>query len=282
MATTSNTSFYPTHPNLNLAPSANVNYETGKMIDAYGVEIDIPKPLPRTIRDLNISLLVDRSGSMSNLYTQTYNSLRDFINKQTALKVRDEGRVTASLWSFDNKIEIPWSDVSISDVSITPDDFYPRGMTALLDCIGTHLSQTLHQHDSCKNPPKQCIVIMTDGEDNASTMYTREAVFSLITECKQRGWTFIFMGANQDAIKTGQYMGLDKDESLTFGANSQDAQESWSAVCDSISRTRSGEDGAFTQTERSNSHTGSYEIPKAIDLLSQEYNEDQSEGLLRC
>ena len=66
-----------------------------------------------------------------------------FINKQTALKVRDEGRVTASLWSFDDKIEIPWSDVSISDVSITPDDFYPRGRTALLDCIGTHLSQTL-------------------------------------------------------------------------------------------------------------------------------------------
>lgn len=282
MANTSNSSFYSTRPNLDLAPPANVNYETGKMIDAYGVEINIPKPLPRTIRDLNISLLVDRSGSMSNLYTQTYNSLRDFINKQTALKVRDEGRVTASLWSFDDKIEIPWSDVSISDVSITPDDFYPRGRTALLDCIGTHLSQTLQQHDNCRNPPKQCIVIMTDGEDNASNMYTREAVFSLITECKHRGWTFIFMGANQDAIKTGQYMGLDKDESLTFGANSQDAQESWSAACDSISRTRSGEDGAFTQTERSNSHTGSYKIPQAVDLLSSEYNEDQSEGLLRC
>jgi hypothetical protein len=282
MANTSNTSSSTTRPDLNLAPSANVNYETGKMIDVYGVEIDIPKPLPKVIRGLNISLLVDRSGSMTNLYTQTYNSLRDFIKKQTAIKVPGEGRVTASLWSFDNKIEIPWSDVSISDVYINPHDFYPRGMTALLDCIGTHLSMNLSQYDSCKNPPKQCIVIMTDGDDNASTMYTREAVFSLITECKQRGWTFIFMGANQDAIKTGQYMGLNIDESLTFGANSQDTQESWSAACDSISRTRSGEDGAFTQTERSNSHTGSYEAPKAVDLFSQEYNEDQSEGLLRC
>ena len=71
MATTSNTSFYPTHPNLNLAPSANVNYETGKMIDAYGVEIDIPKPLPKTffltLRELGGVLPAFREISLGRL-----------------------------------------------------------------------------------------------------------------------------------------------------------------------------------------------------------------------
>ena len=115
---------------------------------------------------------------------------------------------------------------------------------------------------------------MTDGQENASVRYNINNIFKLVSECKQKGWKFIFMGANQDAIKTGQNLGFNFNESLTFGANVKDTRESWRVASDSLSRTRSGTCGAFTEVERSKSLSTAEELQKTENL---DFN-----GLARC
>lgn len=249
-------------PDLRLAPSPNINYQTQTMTDASGIVINIPKPLPGNSQDLDISLLIDRSGSMEYLHDQTVESLRDFIKEQANLETPGKGSVKISMWTFDNIIETPWIDVPISKATINRDDLYPRNTTALLDGIGDLLTQKITQYDDIKSPPKQCIVIMTDGQENASVRYNINTIFKLVAECKQKGWKFIFMGANQDAIKTGQNLGFNFNESLTFGANVKDTRESWRVASDSLSRTRSGTCGAFTEVERSKSLSRAEELQK--------------------
>lgn len=261
-------------PDLRLAPSPNINYQTRTMTDASGIVINIPKPLPDNSEDLDISLLIDRSGSMEYLHDQTVESLRAFIKEQSDFETSGKGSVKISMWTFDNVIETPWIDVPISEANINWDDLYPRNTTALLDGIGDLLTQKITQYKDIKSPPKQCIVIMTDGQENASVRYNINNIFKLVSECKQKGWKFIFMGANQDAIKTGQNLGFNFNESLTFGANVKDTRESWRVASDSLSRTRSGTCGAFTEVERSKSLSTAEELQKTENL---DFN-----GLARC
>ena len=44
------------------------------------------------------------------------------------------------------------------------------------------------------------IALLTDGRENASRQRTREQVAKLIEARREAGWTFVFLGANQDAF----------------------------------------------------------------------------------
>lgn len=50
---------------------------------------------------------------------------------------------------------------------------------------------------------KVLAVILTDGEENASHEVTGEQVKAMIEEREAKGWTFIYLGANQDAWAVG-------------------------------------------------------------------------------
>lgn len=51
-------------------------------------------------------------------------------------------------------------------------------------------------------------VIMTDGHENASTEYNLETFRALIKAKEKDGWTFVYLGANQDSYKVGAQFGM--------------------------------------------------------------------------
>src|SRR4029453_5166045 len=53
----------------------------------------------------------------------------------------------------------------------------------------------------------QLVVVFTDGMENASRQWNREALFDRITRLKEQGWTFVFLGANQDSYLAGHHIG---------------------------------------------------------------------------
>jgi len=55
---------------------------------------------------------------------------------------------------------------------------------------------------------KVLCVIFTDGYENSSTEMTSDKLREMIDQRERDGWTFIYMGANQDAWATGRAMGL--------------------------------------------------------------------------
>ena len=71
--------------------------------------------------------------------------------------------------------------------------------------------------DELKKPKNIIIVIITDGFENASKLFTRKQIFRKITNRKLKDkWTFIFLGANQDAIVEGSKFGISVDLCLTI------------------------------------------------------------------
>jgi hypothetical protein len=95
------------------------------------------------------------------------------------------------------------------------------------------------------------IVILTDGQENASSKFNRQSLFDLISAKRQLGWTFTFMGANQDAISVGGSIGLPQGTCVTYLATPPSQEAAWSSCSAQVSRVRSGKaDGGFSPAER--------------------------------
>lgn len=113
------------------------------------------------------------------------------------------------------------------------ENFIPRGSTALLDAIGKTIEELETERDVI-------FVIITDGDENTSREYTKEAVNKMIdTLTKEEGWKFLFLAANQDTIAAGGSIGISASNSMTYAATTAGAQNSWTAFSANTSYYRS-------------------------------------------
>lgn len=192
-------------------------------------------------------LVLDRSGSMESIQREMEGSLKELINRQAA----EEGLLTVDLVTFDDQIEHVFSLASPNKLKVKIE---PRGMTALFDAIGSsvqkfeHVISSLPEH---ARPGKTQVIVVTDGQENASQEYSAASVKKLIERKKMdSGWDFVFLGANQDAVFTGLNLGFDQDSSMTFVADAS----SVAGMADSLDRyvkdIRKGEKKGFSEDER--------------------------------
>lgn len=162
----------------------------------------------------HLAMLLDRSGSMQAIKTATEQGFDLFLSEQREAP----GRCTVTLAQFDNEYEEVYTDLDIRQVP--PLDLRPRGMTALLDSIGRLVQTTalrIAQLPEEQRPGAVIVGIMTDGMENASKEFTHAAIKALVTEREETfGWTFLYMGANQDAIEVGESIGVKRERSLTY------------------------------------------------------------------
>jgi hypothetical protein len=162
----------------------------------------------------DITMVLDRSGSMQSIKDDTIGGFDAFISEQRRLP----GRCTVSLVQFDNVYEEVYTGRDLADVpSLT---LVPRGSTAMLDAIGRVVNATgarLAAMPEDGRPGTVIVGIMTDGLENASREFTYPMVKAVIEQQEQvYGWTFMYMGANQDAIEVGASLGVARDRSLTY------------------------------------------------------------------
>ena len=161
---------------------------------------------------VHISFLLDRSGSMAQLADAVVSGYNEFVRSQQ----RGAGECSLTTVQFDSEdpFEVLVADANIAQVTPWLDgQFHPRGMTPLFDAIGSLLdhAEGLERQRASRGlaPRDQIVVVFTDGLENASRRYAPDVVFRRIEELKAVGWTFVFMGANQDSYATGDALGLD-------------------------------------------------------------------------
>src|SRR5262245_56965074 len=117
-----------------------------------------------------ISVILDRSGSMSSVCEPTIKGFNEFV--ETQRKQHDGGGALMPLTQFDNQYEVNFVGEPIENVpDLDTQAYVPRGTTALFDAIG----RTIHEVDtwiSAHNWRERILVlIVTDGQENASTEY---------------------------------------------------------------------------------------------------------------
>jgi len=163
--------------------------------------------------------VLDRSGSMASLTTDTIGGYNAMIEKQK--KEASDAIVTTVL--FDDKYEKLYDGIDIQKVEpMTDKEYYARGMTALLDAVGKTIASMDEKYSKLPDsliPEKTLFVITTDGMENASREYKIDGIKSLIEAHKEKGWEFIFLGANIDAVAVGGSMGISADRSVSYRAD---------------------------------------------------------------
>lgn len=186
--------------------------------------------------------ILDRSGSMEGLESDTIGGFNGMIEKQ---KKRDgEANVTTVL--FDDRYELLHDRMPLGAVRpLTGNDYYVRGCTALLDAVG----KTIRKMGQIQKflPPdsraeKVIFVITTDGLENASREYGYEQVRSMIRRQKEKyGWEFLFLGANMDAVAEAQRFGIGEDRAVTFENDSAGVSLNYRVVEETIGCMRAAE-----------------------------------------
>ena len=160
--------------------------------------------------------ILDRSGSMAGLESDTIGGFNSMIEKQKKQYV--------STVLFDDESEVLYDRVKLGDVpKMTDKDYTVRGCTALIDAIGgaIHHIGNIHKYARPEDVPEHTmLVITTDGQENASHRYTSEQVKKIIERQKEKyGWEFLFIGANIDAVETAARYGIDEFRQNTLVAS---------------------------------------------------------------
>jgi hypothetical protein len=178
-----------------------------------------------------IAYILDRSGSMQPMQEPAVAAFNDFIKSQ--LDVPGAARLT--LVQFDDAYEVPVAAMPIQDVpQLTAATYTPRGRTALLDAIGRTIKETDHRISALPDadkPGKVILAIFTDGMENASLEYTIKHIGDLIRLYRdQKGWEFLFLAANQDAMATAATMRMDTGISASVSFSAKGVRSTGSAM----------------------------------------------------
>jgi hypothetical protein len=186
----------------------------------------------KEIKDRNqteIVILLDRSGSMQSIGKATVEGFNTFLNEQK----NADGEAFVTLVQFDDRYEMNYESLPVKDATplILGENFVPRGSTALIDAIGKTIEDLNTDRDVV-------FVIITDGEENSSVTYKREAIMKMIETQTEAGWKFLFLAANQDAIKAGGTIGIKGSNSINYSSTADSTINVFANVSQNMSKYR--------------------------------------------
>jgi len=190
----------------------------------------------------DITVVLDRSGSMEIVKQDTIGGFNTFLKEQ-----QNGSPATITLHQFDDEFDTVIDGQDVHQAKLLDSKTYvPRGWTALLDAIGraiNHTGNRLEKASDDKKASRVVFVIITDGEENRSKEFTRTKVFDMIQHQKDKySWQFVFLGANQDAIKSAHDIGIAKAAAMSYAANAIGTMAAFSDVAANVrSYGRSGQ-----------------------------------------
>lgn len=184
---------------------------------------------------VDLTVVVDRSGSMDSCRKEAENGINQFIEDQR----NQDGECLFSLVQFDTEYDFVYNGVPISGVQ----NFclVPRGMTALLDAVGRAINEVgerLSKMNEKDRPGLVVFVIVTDGYENASQEFTKTQIKKMIEEQRNKyNWQFTFLGANQDAFTEAKDMGMTRMSAANY--NTSNSQQAFAGASSNVKRMRS-------------------------------------------
>lgn len=152
-------------------------------------------------------IILDASGSMSDIYRQALAGVNETINTIRKAKTdMPEQNQVLSLGSFADDLQIVYNGTTIERVGkFGRNDYVLRGCTALYDAMGEMLT---NERRSVKQGDKVLVTIITDGYENASTEWNAGSIKQLVDELRKEDWVFTYIGANQDVEEAASTIGV--------------------------------------------------------------------------
>jgi Mg-chelatase subunit ChlD len=202
-----------------------------------------------TASPLHIYFLLDRSGSMESIADDVIGGFNSFLAAQRS----DGPDALMTLTQFDSQDahEVLCDSVTINEVAdLTPRSFIPRGGTPLYDAMGHLIADATIRAEkrATSGLPSEAIlcVTFTDGEENQSREYTRDKIFELIKKREDKGWSFAYLGANQDSYAEAGAIGFAPASIQSYAGDAVGSAAAFSSLSRAVvarrGKMRKGED----------------------------------------
>lgn len=166
---------------------------------------------------LKIIFVIDESGSMQGTESDVIGGFNNFIDEQ---KEKCNGKVDVTLYKFNSISSRIFNDLPLDKIHhLNRSDYTPGGLTALYDTIGVAINETEKHCSKLKQkhrPDMVMMVIITDGQENASREYSAQMVKQLIEKQEQSEvWQFIYLGADLSSFADADTLGIKYKASST-------------------------------------------------------------------
>ena len=164
----------------------------------------------------DITIIFDRSGSMHCLQEAVIKGFNDYVlemrrtpgdTRWTMVQFDDPHTALGAKESFPNVVfefkretEVPL---------LTPENYVPRGWTALVDAVCKTVENVELRTSGKQDFVKPIVMIVTDGLENSSSLYTSKQMQGMIDRTTAKGFTYLYLGANQDAFAEANKHGID-------------------------------------------------------------------------
>ena len=183
--------------------------------------------------------VLDRSGSMSGLEEDTIGGFNSMLKKQQA----EPGRAFITTVLFNQQLEVLQDRLPLEKARpLTASDYTVYGGTALIDALGITIQhiETIHKYARPEDVPAHTLfVIITDGMENSSRMYSSSDVKKTIRKKTEKdGWEFLFLGANIDAVETAAHYGIRADRAVKYYSDSMGTRLNYDVVSNAASSFR--------------------------------------------
>lgn len=177
-----------------------------------------------TKRPVLLVYVLDETGSMACVKTPTISGFNEYVD---GLRKKDSVRMTLTSFSTEQGFRRRCENLELALVPrLDAFNYIPSGGTPLYDAIADSIASA----DRMASTHDVLFVIQTDGEENSSKEFDRAAIMAKIDERKAKGWTFIFMGADQDAWKVAQSIGVPAANSVSYDNTSHGTRASFATV----------------------------------------------------
>ena len=185
----------------------------------------------QSIKQTEIVVLLDRSGSMASIAAATVQGFNTFLNEQK----NSEGEAFITLIQFDDQYEVNYKSIPVKEAYdlVLNETYIPRGSTMLYGSIGKTINELNTNRDVV-------FVIITDGQDNVRSEFKPDAINKMIdTLQNENGWHFLFLAANQDAVTTGGKLGVKMSNSMSYAASGAGITNTFTSAGSNIKKYRS-------------------------------------------
>jgi Mg-chelatase subunit ChlD len=225
----------------------------------------------------HVSILIDRSGSMSRLKKDVIGGFNQLIEDQQ----KEDGELTISLVQFDDNGGLQFEATNDFSpvkevVLLTEANYMPRGGTPLNDALARLINETgakLAAMSEDNRPEKVLFVTITDGEENSSKEQTTASIKQMIEHQESvYNWKFLYIGANQDSFAEAGARGM--SGGLNFAASATGTTAMYSAISTTMTNARSVDVQAFSGIDFSEDLDKTYK-KKVTELEKKEEKETQ-------
>lgn len=185
-------------------------------LDNVGGEEDM---VSKEKRKAFIAFVIDESGSMQTGKDETIRGINEQIQAiKNQFADSKEIEPIVSLVKFNERVSSVFINKTLSELKeFTDNEYSPNGMTAMYDGVG-HMLNILEQTSEIdKEDSTVLIVVVSDGEENASKEHTSATIAERIKKFNEtKRWTFTYLGANQDLSVVSQKTNIYAGNTMSF------------------------------------------------------------------